>query len=91
MEYDVYNTKDADGNWTKESFKKDSWVYMQPSATGPHKIRDRGNLEHHWKGRILGFKVTKDEGVMASVQHVYNDADINLAPNLPYRAPMNCE
>ncbi|MCO5610053.1 hypothetical protein L7F22_064288 [Adiantum nelumboides] len=56
---------------------------MQPSASGPHRVRRRDVLDRHWKGRLLGFK-QKNDGMVAIVQHVYTIADLHICrpPNL---------
>ncbi|MCO5615157.1 hypothetical protein L7F22_069446 [Adiantum nelumboides] len=56
---------------------------MQPSASGPHRVRRRDVLDRHWKGRLLGFK-QKNDGMVAIVQHVYTIADLHIRrpPNL---------
>ena len=52
---------------------------MLPSCKGPHRVkrRKRDQVENHWKGRILAFKVA-DNGWLAKVQHVYLVRDLVL-------------
>ena len=51
---------------------------MQSADIGPHRVRRRGVLDQHWKGRFLGFKKNKIEGMVAIVQHVYSLLDIHV-------------
>ena len=66
----LHNMKNSMGEWMPQVFTKGYWVYMQPSNAGPHRVRCRGVLERHWKGRLMSFKETKS-GMVAVVQHVY--------------------
>ncbi|MCO5572702.1 hypothetical protein L7F22_026461 [Adiantum nelumboides] len=51
---------------------------MQPSAIGPHRVQNRANLDHHWKGKLLGFKNRKDKGIVVIVQHVFSMSSMKL-------------
>ena len=85
----LHNTKDEHGVWMPTRFGVGAWVYMQPSSKGPHRVRQSGNLLHHWKGRLLGFKQSK-EGLVAIVQHVYNLGDLHVQGQRP-RFSSNCK
>ena len=79
----LHNTKDEHGGWAPTRFSVGSWVYMQPCSKGPHRVRQPGNLLHHWKGRLLGFKQSKKEGLVAIVQHVYTLGDLHIQGQQP--------
>ena len=74
----LHNTRDDSGAWVPKVFKKGAWIYMQPSAIGPHWVRQRGTLDHHWKGRLLGFTKDKNNIVVAMVQHVFSIPNMHL-------------
>ena len=74
----LYNTRNLEGAWIGQQFQIGDWVYMQPSAVGVHRVRCRHVLEQHWKGRIMSFKTSKEDGVVALVQHIYSLSDIHL-------------
>ena len=76
----LYNTKNNEEAWVGQHFQVGDWVYMQPSAVGVHRVRGRHVLERHWKGRIVSFKTSNENGVVAVVQHVYSLSDIHLWP-----------
>lgn len=88
----LYNTRNDIGEWVPHVFKKGSWVFMQPSAIGPHRVRQRGSLDHHWKGRLLGFKKDKKNGMVAIVQHVFSIPNMHLHQENQQKAfPSNCK
>ena len=74
----LHNTRNENDEWVGERYHKGCWIFMQPAAIGPHRVRRRGVLDQHWKGRLLGFKRNKVEGMVAIVQHVYSHSDIHL-------------
>ena len=74
----LHNTRNENDEWVGERFCKGSWIFMQPAAIGPHRVRRRGVLDQHWKGRLLGFKKKRVEGMVAIVQHVYSLSDIHV-------------
>ena len=74
----LHNTRNENDEWVGEQFHKGCWIYMQPAVIGPHRVRRRGVLDQDWKGRLLGFKTKKVEGMVAIVQHVYCLSDIHL-------------
>lgn len=86
----LHNTKDEHGDWASTRFEVGAWVYMQPSSKGPHRVRQLGNMLHHWKGRLQGLKNTKKEGLVAMVQHVYTQGDLYIHSQRP-RFPSNCK
>lgn len=88
-EISLHNKKDNDGAWVQEAFRKGSWVFLQPFAIGPHRVRQRGVMEHHWKGRIQRFKKSSNGDLVAIVQHVYSARDIHLSQQT--RFPCNCK
>ena len=84
----LHNTRNENDEWVGEQFHKGCWIYMQPAAIGPHRVRRRGVLDQHWKGRLLGFKTKKVEGMVAIVQHVYCLSDIHLCSEGERRASL---
>ena len=67
----LHNSKDEEQQWEPHVFQEGAWVYMQPSAIGPHRVRERANVDLHWKGRLIGFKQVRDKGTVAIIQHVF--------------------
>ena len=63
----LHNSKDEDQQWEPQIFQEGDRVYMQPSAIDPHHVRERANVDLHWKGRLLGFKHVRDKGTVAIV------------------------
>lgn len=74
----LHNTRNENDEWVGEQFCKGSWIFMQLAAIGPHRVCRRGALDQHWKGRLLGLKKRKVEGMAAIVQHVYSLLDIHV-------------
>ena len=88
----LHNTRNDGGEWVPQMFRKGSWIFMQPSAIGPHRVPQRGTLEHHWKGRLLGFKKNKDNGMVAIVQHVFSIPNMRLRQENRWKAfTSNCK
>lgn len=74
----LHSIRNDNGKWVGEQFHKGCWIYMQFSAIGLHRVCRRGVLDQYWKGRLLGFKNKKVEGMVAIVQHVYSILNIHL-------------
>ena len=87
----LYNTRDSSGEWVPQVFNKGAWVFMQPAPTGSHCVRDRGNLDQHWKGRLLGFKDHRVNGMVAIFKHVYSMPNMCLRQTNPTTFPSNCK
>ena len=88
----LHNTRDDSGAWVPKVFKKGAWIYMQPSAIGPHRVWQRGTLDHHWKGRLLGFTKDKNNIVVAMVQHVFSIPNMHLRQDNQRKPfPSNCK
>ena len=87
------NVQDAGGHWIPMVFRRLMWVTMQPSMKGVHKIARRhvASPSHHWKGRVLEFKLCKDGKRLAKVQHVYTSNQLRLAEEFSTRFPANCK
>ena len=87
----LHNSKDEEQQWEPQVFQEGAWVYMQPSAIGPHRVRKRANVDLHWKGRLLGFKQVREKGTVAIVQHVFMFGHMRLRGNTNSRDfPCNC-
>ena len=87
----LHNSKDEEQQWEPHVFQEGDWVYMQPSAIGPHRVRERANVDLHWKGRLIGFKQVRDKGTVAIVQHVFMFGHIRLrGVTNPRDFPCNC-
>ncbi|KAI5070311.1 hypothetical protein GOP47_0014654 [Adiantum capillus-veneris] len=61
----------ANGALLVQVFSKGSWIFIQ-------RVRNHGNLDEHWKGRLLGFKNHRVNGTVAIVQHVYSWRSMRL-------------
>ena len=85
----LHNTRDANGAWVGETFRKGDWIFLQPSAIGPHRVRQRGVMEHHWKGHLQRFKKLSNGNLVAIVKHVYTPQDIYIRQQT--RFPCNCK
>lgn len=61
------------------------------SMKGAHKIprRHLASPIHHWKGRVLEFKLCKDGKRLAKVQHVYTASQLQLEEEQPLSFPSN--
>ena len=88
----LHNSKDEEQQWWEPHvFQEGAWVYMQPSAIGPHRVRERANVDLHWKGRLIGFKQVRDKGTVAIVQHVFMFGHMRLqGMTNPRDFPCNC-
>ena len=88
----VFHNIKEDGVWKPASFHVNDWVTMLPSCKGAHRVKriKRDQVKHHWKGRILAFKVIAN-GWYAKVQHVYMTKDMMLNREQHHDLHSHCE
>jgi len=93
----LYDSRNVEGARIGQHLQKGDWVNMQPSTIRVHQAKCQDAVEKHLKGRIVGFKTSKEEQLVAIVptclfiaKHSPNAATKRLSISLQLYEALYC-